>query len=782
MDDLRVIRVTTDIAIEQIERESPPSVLLLFLCAFLGPEDIPRRLLLRGANAVPEGYRGPIANSRALITAVAALDRYQLLEGDGNALGIHRVRQAAIRERLSPRERQAWAAAAAQIVLHSFPPVPEPTETWPWAGRLLPHAARVIDHLETLDIEPLMAIELRLRTGRYLTYQGKLQAAELTLSVALKRVSEVAGGGPLHATVLNQLAVVERELGKFNRAKLKASQALELHQLHRESLGGSLPLLEHRAVESLAAHDAARATTARLAPDANVADDLRNLGTIAHRQGDFELSARHYREAVEILTELNGPDDITLTPILDSAVELLLEVERWQDAAELLERTLTIRELNDRGKSPESTINRFFLKVLKGSEGAPESAIELTAYLEGEYGPLHPAVASGQLLVGVFLRRLGDFEAARLRLTRGIEIYEANYGPRHYRVAEGLISLVGLAVAEGDIPQAERRLREVIAVVMAAPPAEREAALRLSGLGFELTEAAAADRSRRFVRAAVDVVSDAADGDPAVVNATRNMAVRAQRSCGDSLIRNGRRLEAASEYAYGLELARLTTETPLDDAEFLVRLGFLAAMETDAAMAKEHFRESLECMMAGRIRSSIWGLVEECGSVASLTGSSDEVRKILNELFDEVKEAGGMTEFRGEIIALVPDGWLVKESTTLLSPDGRSNIIASSEPLDSSIDTDQYADIQGDLLDKEFPEYEEKSFERVAVLGNRDGYLRTFEWTPPDGVRVAQAQLYYAELGRGYTATATTTAENLKSVELILLEVLRNLRLSRPSP
>ncbi len=115
-----------------------------------------------------------------------------------------------------------------------------------------------------------------------------------------------------------------------------------------------------------------------------------------------------------------------------------------------------------------------------------------------------------------------------------------------------------------------------------------------------------------------------------------------------------------------------------------------------------------------------------------------------------------MSRFRPQISAWLPDGWFAKESITLLAPDGQANVIVSSEPLDPSIDSYRYAEVQGTLLRQEFPGYRELVFEPTEMLGGRRGYLRRFEWKPPDGVPVTQLQMYYTEHGRGYTATATT--------------------------
>jgi hypothetical protein len=123
----------------------------------------------------------------------------------------------------------------------------------------------------------------------------------------------------------------------------------------------------------------------------------------------------------------------------------------------------------------------------------------------------------------------------------------------------------------------------------------------------------------------------------------------------------------------------------------------------------------------------------------------------------------------------LPEGWLYKESFTVLAPDGQSNVIFSSEPLDESVTTFEYADMQGDLLAKEFDDYRLTSFEEFALRDEGVAYIRTFEWIPPDGVPVKQAQIYYATPGRGFTATATATRSHFPEVSVTLMDALRSI-------
>jgi hypothetical protein len=140
-----------------------------------------------------------------------------------------------------------------------------------------------------------------------------------------------------------------------------------------------------------------------------------------------------------------------------------------------------------------------------------------------------------------------------------------------------------------------------------------------------------------------------------------------------------------------------------------------------------------------------------------------------------------VSRFIPTISAPLPEGWFPKEQITLLAPSGQANVIASSEPLEPSLDAKAYAEAQGELLRKEFPGYLEVAFEGMTLFGGRSGFLRRFRWTPPDGEPVTQIQLYYAEDGRGYTATATSPTKEFAKYEPQLVDVLEGLTIDRPA-
>lgn len=121
-----------------------------------------------------------------------------------------------------------------------------------------------------------------------------------------------------------------------------------------------------------------------------------------------------------------------------------------------------------------------------------------------------------------------------------------------------------------------------------------------------------------------------------------------------------------------------------------------------------------------------------------------------------------------------PPGWFRKTSVTLLAPDGQANVIASSEPLDATIDNERYAAVQLDLLQREFPHFAEHASGRLD-LGGIGAIWRQFSWTPPDGVSITQLQLYAVTNGRGHTATATTPTASWNRFEELFHDTFRSM-------
>ena len=132
----------------------------------------------------------------------------------------------------------------------------------------------------------------------------------------------------------------------------------------------------------------------------------------------------------------------------------------------------------------------------------------------------------------------------------------------------------------------------------------------------------------------------------------------------------------------------------------------------------------------------------------------------------------GVTQYRASLTALVPAGWLVRESLELAAPGAKARVGASGDYLDEATDLDEYARRYAELLER-LPGYEELGLEEVSGATGERALLRRFRWTPEGGDAISELQLYSLAAGRGICATASALESDLPSLEAQLREVLR---------
>ena len=214
----------------------------------------------------------------------------------------------------------------------------------------------------------------------------------------------------------------------------------------------------------------------------------------------------------------------------------------------------------------------------------------------------------------------------------------------------------------------------------------------------------------------------------------------------------------------------------------MARLGGLAGGDGDTRRATVLFVECLRLLRAAEVSEPYWALLRTAAPAARDAAHPEAIDEAFRALREDHDVDDSVSTYETELLATLPRSWQVKESVTLLAPDGQANVIASIEPLDEGIALEQYAGIQGDLLQKEFPGFREHAYGEVIALGGRSGMMREFTWAPPDGVEVSQIQLYYVEDGRGYTATATTPASQFPARRVELRQILLAVRLRGQPP
>ena len=216
------VATTWTLAMDRIKEEAPEGSDLLNLCAFLAPDDIPRKLFSEWGDRLPESLADVLALNRAIVS----LRRYSLLDADTESLFVHKLVQTVTRDRLTEDNSEKWAGAALILVNSAFPLMSDDVKIRERCSSLLPHAMAVTENSECIWTDLNIAARLLNESGRYLIECAEYSKAKSMLESAL----EIALDPVLLSAVTSNLGEALRNLGEFEDAKLYLLCSLEIHK------------------------------------------------------------------------------------------------------------------------------------------------------------------------------------------------------------------------------------------------------------------------------------------------------------------------------------------------------------------------------------------------------------------------------------------------------------------------------------------------------------------------------------------------------------------------
>ncbi len=406
------VATTWELAFAEVERDRGCAA-LLFCSAFLASEQIPRELF--ASESIADGVFASAAGELVLDEAVRGLLAFSLVTVDEMSMGMHRLVQQVILERLS-EHRGHWLQIAQRLVLDAFPAEGEDAQTWAVCERLLPHVLAVCDHAdaETTDTAKLLA-----HAARYLHARVELVLATALYQRALHIFAEACG--PDHvfvAVTLSNLGLVRRQRGEFEAARDHLEHALHVFE---------------------AAYGPAHPT---------VAGTRSNLGNLLRHLGQLEAAREQLQGALQVFIAAYGPAHPEVGRALGNIGLVLYELGEPAAAREHHERALHIMEAAYGPAHPEVARARSYLGLaaqeLGDLEGALEHQQRAAHDLEAAYGPDHPEVAHMLRNLGGALQRIGQLEAARQHLQRALQIFESAYDRDHRDVARTRNDLAAL--------------------------------------------------------------------------------------------------------------------------------------------------------------------------------------------------------------------------------------------------------------------------------------------------------------------------------------------------
>jgi tetratricopeptide (TPR) repeat protein len=451
-DSAPTVATTWELAFRDLQERSQAAVELLNLCAFLSPDEIPRDELARGAAELPPALAAACADPFALDEALSALRRYSLIDVPDDAtaasFSVHRLVQAAARDRLSEEERRAWAGRAVAFACAVFPEEADDVAERGACRTWLPHARAALGNARAAKVAPGEPAERLLRHAAvYQHHCGFEESAREMLEQALAIAEAIHGPTDHHVAMalcnlgpvlmnLRDLAGAERaarralaidERNHGETSAFVATDAINLAAVLKEI--GELDEAEKLVRRALAIDEALGP-----AQEPAVARDANNLGAILREKDDL-LGARRCFERAIAIDERRGAEDLPLH--LNNLGLLLREMGELDEAQRLAERALAIGKETYEDDPNVATFHSNLASLLVERRMLAEARPHLERALEiGEriYGSDHYAIAIRRNNLGLLLRDLGDLHAAREELEKAVAIARRVLGADHRRV------------------------------------------------------------------------------------------------------------------------------------------------------------------------------------------------------------------------------------------------------------------------------------------------------------------------------------------------------------
>ncbi len=260
---------------------------------------------------------------------------------------------------------------------------------------------------------------------------------EALLARGAARAEDLADQPEAQAQMLNAMGRVHLQLSQYGRADTLLRRALAI----RRRPGGD-PL--------------------------DVAETLRNLGTLRDQQGEFDEGEAFLREALALSEAHLSPDHPDLAVVLNEFGSLLTNKAEYAEADSLYRRALQIQRAAYLGSHADVAhtlgnlgINAFNQGDYETAERHYREALDATRDV---FGPDHPRVALALGPLAMIVEREGDFAAADSMMMEDLRIRRESLGDDHYYTAYGLLALGNLTRKMEDYERSEAYFREAIAI------------------------------------------------------------------------------------------------------------------------------------------------------------------------------------------------------------------------------------------------------------------------------------------------------------------------------
>ena len=374
------------LAVDRLRGESGTAAALLELVSLFGPAPVPLALFQPSTESTDDVLRRAVTNPVTFAEMIGAISTYSLADRVGDALQVHRLVQAVVRNSLPTDSRRRYSRQVEGLLGAAAPGEPKQPTTWATYAELLPHVAAV----ETCD--DVRFRELLLDAGWYLYFRGDpVGCRQLALSAAERFTSALGDEADDTLSALHLAAIAAWELGNYAEAADLNSQLLRV----RERLYGP-------------------EAPATLSSRSNLALSLAGLG-------DVNGALRVDEEVLATRARVLGPDHPDTLASLGNLALRLLQVGDVPRARAIAEEQIERNRLVLGENHPATLAGLNNLAVILGAAGDVARSVELhETVIDGRrrlLGPQHPDTLNstyGLAVALVDLRGPGDTEAQSL--------------------------------------------------------------------------------------------------------------------------------------------------------------------------------------------------------------------------------------------------------------------------------------------------------------------------------------------------------------------------------
>jgi tetratricopeptide (TPR) repeat protein len=205
------------VSVAKVRQQLPPAEELLRVCAFFGPEPIPRDVFRRGTQATGTRISDLMQDSILFARAIRELGRFALITIGGRSISVHRLVQALLRGELDRDEQSSYRHDVHKILAAAAPPGPADDRLWPRYRELLPHVTSAATEVPACTDRQVRGFALDVM--RYLYLDGDHSSCEeLTARFIARWVADSGDDDPAVIDARRHYGNVLRALGRYDEA------------------------------------------------------------------------------------------------------------------------------------------------------------------------------------------------------------------------------------------------------------------------------------------------------------------------------------------------------------------------------------------------------------------------------------------------------------------------------------------------------------------------------------------------------------------------------------